>query len=78
MNYKVYGKPNCAACEQAKALIASRGLGYEYVNVMTTPMAMDMFRQNGWKSFPQIFVNGVHIGGLVDLQKREYQEQMGT
>lgn len=59
--YSVYGKPNCQGCDQAKALLESKGLGYEYVDVMRTPSAQTLFRENGFRSVPQIFFNGQHI-----------------
>lgn len=63
LGWKIYGKPNCQGCEQAKALLEARGLGYEYVDVMKTPSAQALFREKGFRSVPQIFYNGQHILG---------------
>lgn len=69
MGYKIYGKLNCTGCDQAKALLESKGLGYEYVDVMKTPSAQAMFRENGFRSVPQIFKDGKHlVGGFAELQ----------
>ena len=65
---KVYGKPNCQGCDQAKALIEAKGLGYEYVDILRTPSAMQLFRDKGFKSVPQIFFDGEHLGGVEDLK----------
>lgn len=66
--WKIYGKPNCQGCDQAKALLESKGLGYEYVDVMKTPSAQVMFRENGFRSVPQIFKDGKHVvGGFAEL-----------
>ena len=61
--FTIYGKPNCQGCEQAKALLESRGLGYEYVDVMKTPSAQTLFREKGFRSVPQCYYNGQHIPG---------------
>ena len=42
--YVVFGKKNCAGCDQAKALLDSKGLGYQYIDVMTAPSAQQLFR----------------------------------
>ena len=73
--YTVYGKPNCQGCDQAKALLESKGLGYEYVDVMKTPSAQALFREKGFRSVPQIFLNGEHIeGGFEGLKKKLEKE----
>ena len=69
--YTVYGKPNCQGCDQAKALLEAKGLGYEYVDVMKTPSAQALFREKGFRSVPQIFLNGEHLeGGFEGLKNR--------
>lgn len=57
LGYKIYGKSNCQGCDQAKALLESKGIGYEYVDVMKTPSAQALFRENGFRSVPQIYYN---------------------
>ena len=70
MDYKIYSKKNCTACEQAKALLEAKGIGYEVVDVMTTPTAQALFREKGWRSVPQIYIDGIHLeGGLTDLRE---------
>lgn len=70
MYVKIFGKKNCTGCEQAKALLEAKGIGYEYVDVMTTPSAQALFRENGWRSVPQIYKDGIHLeGGLTDLRE---------
>jgi glutaredoxin 3 len=71
LGWKIYGKPNCQGCEQAKALLESKGIGYEYVDVMKTPSAQALFREKGFRSVPQIFLNGEHLeGGFEGLKNR--------
>ena len=67
MEIKVYGKKNCSGCDQAKALLDSKGIGYQYIDVMTSPTAQQLFREKGWRSVPQIVINDRHIGGYKEL-----------
>lgn len=69
MNIKVYGKTNCPGCDQAKALLDQRGIGYEYINVMNNMDALRKLLDQGLKSVPQVFVNGELLGGVEALQK---------
>ena len=70
MDYKIYSKKNCTACDQAKALLEAKGIGYEVVDVMTTPSAQALFREKGWRSVPQILLGGEHIGGFEQLKEK--------
>ena len=70
MYVKIFGKKNCTGCEQAKALLEAKGIGYEYVDVMTTPTAQALFRDNGWRSVPQILINDEWIGGFNELKEK--------
>jgi glutaredoxin 3 len=64
----VWSQPNCPACEQAKALLDSRGIGYE-VKTLNIDITKEEFfaRLPGARSVPQIFLNNEHIGGLAEL-----------
>ena len=67
----VYGKQNCQGCDQAKALLESKGIGYEYVDVMKSASAQALFRERGFRSVPQIFLDGEHIpNGFKGLKEK--------
>ena len=70
MYVKIFGKKNCTGCEQAKALLEAKGIGYEYVDVMTTPTAQALFREKGWRSVPQIAIDEEWIGGFNELKEK--------
>lgn len=78
MNIKIYSKKNCQACDQAKALLDAKGLGYEAVDVMLSKEAQALFREKGFRSVPQIVVDGTYLtGGVVELKGiLEQQEWM--
>ena len=70
MNIRVYSKKNCAGCDQVKALLDAKGLGYEAVDVMLSKDAQALFREKGWRSVPQIYKDGIHLeGGIAELQQ---------
>ena len=57
MNIRVYSKKNCAGCDQVKALLDAKGLGYEAVDVMLSKDAQTLFRERGFRSVPQIMID---------------------
>lgn len=66
--YVVFGKKNCAGCDQAKALLDSKGLGYQYIDVMLSKEAQALFREEGFRSVPQIYKDNQHLGGVEELK----------
>ena len=69
MYIKLYGKKNCPQCEQAKALLESKSLGYEYIDLGSNIEAMQEAKAKGWRSVPQITIDDTHIGGYKDVVK---------
>lgn len=70
MNIKIYSKKNCAGCDQAKALLDAKGLGYESVDVMLSKDAQALFREKGFRSVPQVMIDGEFIGGFEELKQK--------
>lgn len=70
MNIRVYSKKNCAGCDQVKALLDAKGLGYEAVDVMLSKDAQALFREKGFRSVPQVVVDGEFIGGFEELKEK--------
>ena len=67
MYVKIYGKKNCPQCEQAKALLKSKSLGYEYIDLGSNIEAMQEAKAKGWRSLPQVTINDCHVGGYKEL-----------
>ena len=66
---EMYTKMMCPYCMRAKALLEKKG-----VDIIDIPAWMDKAkraemneRSGGRNTFPQIFIDGVHIGGCDDL-----------
>jgi glutaredoxin 3 len=64
----VYTKNNCPYCDRAKALLESRGVEYQTVNIESQPGAREFLVAQGMRSVPQIF-NGTELlpGGYQGL-----------
>lgn len=65
----IYSKPGCPYCIRAKALFDRKGVAYEEIIASSDPekKAEMVARSNGKATFPQIFVNGQHLGGSDDV-----------
>ena len=68
MEIVIYGKKSCLNCDKAKALLESKDIPYEYVDITECPTLVGTFKQNGWKTVPQIFMDGVRVGGFQELK----------
>jgi glutaredoxin 3 len=63
---EIIGTENCVWCNRAKEYLDAKGLEYTYSNLeLNDPEAATtkIFLANGFRSVPQIWVNGTHIGG---------------
>ncbi len=65
----IYTREYCGYCTRAKALLASKGVDFEEKDATYSPdLRKEMIeRANGGSTFPQIFINGKHVGGCDDL-----------
>jgi glutaredoxin 3 len=67
-NVVMYSTEPCAYCRNAKALLASRGVEYEEINLARDPDGRaELARKTGLMTFPQILVDGESIGGFREL-----------
>jgi len=64
----IYSKPGCAYCTRAKALLTQRGLEFEELMLgvnFNREFLLEKFPNA--KTFPQIEVTGIGIGGYEEL-----------
>ena len=68
-NAVIWSQPNCPACTQAKAILNAANI-LTTVKMLGTDLSKEEFsaRLPSARSVPQIFIDGVHIGGLKQLQ----------
>ncbi len=60
---KVYTKNNCPFCDRAKSLLESKGKVYIAVNIEENPGEREFLVDQGLRSVPQIFKDGVLLPG---------------
>jgi glutaredoxin 3 len=65
----IYTRQFCGYCSRAKALLQSKGVDYvEHDATYSQELRQEMIgKANGSSTFPQIFINGQHVGGCDDL-----------
>ncbi|MFN7286192.1 MAG: glutaredoxin 3 [bacterium] len=65
----IYSKSTCPYCHAAKALLSSKGVAFEEIDVTGDPAGQDAMavRAGGRRTVPQIFIGGVHVGGCDDI-----------
>lgn len=67
-NIEIYSKEWCPYCAKAKALLKAKGLSYQEIDVTTDEARQrEMVERSGRRTVPQIFLDGVSIGGYDDL-----------
>ncbi len=61
-------KPGCPHCARAKALLNEHGMAYEEIVTGQNGVSYATIRaMTGRATAPQVFINGVHIGGADEL-----------
>ena len=65
----IYTKPGCPYCSRAKALLERKGADYQEIVASNDPaLKAEMVEKSGGKAtFPQIFIDGKHVGGCDDI-----------
>jgi glutaredoxin 3 len=69
---EIYTKNYCPFCARAKALLDRKNIGYEEIDVTVDPsLQVEMQKRSQRRTVPQIFIDGVHVGGSDDLIEAE-------
>jgi GrxC family glutaredoxin len=67
---EVYSTPNCPFCVSAKALLKSKSLSFQEIDVSDDIDSLQkMIKLSGLRTVPQIFINKQSIGGYEELSK---------
>lgn len=70
---EIYSTTVCPFCVRAKMLLDKKKVTYREFNLTKNPELRNemLARSNGMKTVPQIFIDGVHVGGCDDLYELE-------
>lgn len=61
----VYTTEPCSFCSRVKALLASRGVDYDEINLSRDPAGRtELVRRTGMMSFPQVIIGEDLVGGF--------------
>ena len=64
----IYTKPYCPYCDRAKALLERKGAPFtEIVASNDAELRSEMQARSGRYTYPQIFIDDLHVGGCDDL-----------
>jgi glutaredoxin 3 len=65
----VYSTDPCPYCTRVKALLGSRGVAYEEINLARDPTGrVELAQRTGMMTFPQVIVDGQLLGGFTEVQ----------
>ncbi len=69
VSVEMYTTAICPYCVAAKNLLKQKGFEYSEMRIDIDPLRREemLTRTGGRRSVPQIFVNGIHVGGFDDL-----------
>jgi len=76
----IYTKPGCPYCYSAMALLKKKGADYTEIVASNDPVRKsEMVEKSGGRmTFPQIFINGKHVGGSDDLHDLDREGRLDT
>jgi glutaredoxin 3 len=68
----MYLTASCPFCQSADRLLQQKGVAVEKIRVDLEPARRaEMVQKSGRRTVPQIWINGLHIGGCDDLYALE-------
>ncbi|MEM6851654.1 MAG: glutaredoxin 3 [Pseudomonadota bacterium] len=73
MKVEIYTRPLCGYCSAAVKLLRSKEVEFSEIEAGFDPAKKRemLARSNGGSTFPQIFIDGAHIGGCSELMALE-------
>ena len=76
----IYTTKVCPYCLKAKSLLDSKGVSYEELRVDDNPelVSETVEKSGGRKTVPQIFIDGLHVGGCDELYGLEKKGKLDS
>jgi glutaredoxin 3 len=73
----IYTRPFCGFCARALRLLADKGAAVTEIEAGMDPARRrEMIERSGRSTFPQIFIDGAHVGGCDELMDLERQGKL--
>ncbi len=78
MGVVMYTKPLCPYCSRAKALLKKKGVAFDDISAAFDKAKREemLQRSNGARTYPQIFIGEVHVGGSDELHALEREGKL--
>ena len=75
---RMYSTAVCPFCIRAERLLLARGVGsIEKLRVDLDPaLREEMIRETGRRTVPQIFIDGLHVGGFEELAELDREGKL--
>lgn len=75
---EIYTRAFCGYCSAAKRLLSGKGVDFEEYDItLGGPKRAEMLeRASGRTSVPQIFIDGVHVGGSDDIHALDHEGKL--
>lgn len=71
---EIYTRPGCGYCTYAKRLLKSKNLEFIEYDVYENPKYIKQLQiRTTGKTYPQIFIENISVGGFTELLAREQQ-----
>jgi glutaredoxin 3 len=68
----IYTRPFCGFCARAISLLSQKGVAFTEIEAGMDPeKRQEMMQRSGRNTFPQIFIDGTHIGGCDEMMALE-------
>ncbi|WP_026148029.1 glutaredoxin 3 [Robiginitomaculum antarcticum] len=68
---EMYSMYMCPFCIRAKALLEGKGVDVVDIPATGSEKRAEMNKRSGRNTFPQVFINGKHVGGSDELAALE-------
>lgn len=76
-NVFIYTTTFCAYCVRAKGLLGKKKVAYTEVDVSDRDdLRAWLVKRSGQRTVPQIFINGVSVGGFTDIAALDRQGKL--
>jgi glutaredoxin 3 len=75
---EIFTRPGCGYCTAAKSLLSRKNVEFTEFDAGIDPAHRQtmLARANGRTTFPQVFIDGFHVGGCDDLYALEHAGQL--